>query len=88
MQLPAGRLLSWHWLDPFVSNKTVGPVSYWLDLLESLHIHPVFYVSKLREYRDPGDSRNTVVPDPIELNKQLEWGVKKILHHKHISQGK
>ena len=65
MRLPAGRKLGQRWLGPFVIVGRVGPVAYWLGLPETLRIHPVFYVSQLKEYRDPGDSREPGAPDPI-----------------------
>ena len=56
MCLPAGKKLGQCWLGPFVIVGRVGPVAYRLGLPETLRMHPVFYVSQLREYRDPGDS--------------------------------
>ena len=65
MRLPAGRKLGQFWLGPFVIVGRVGPVAYRLDLPKTLFIHPVFYISLLREYRDPGDSREPGAPDPL-----------------------
>ena len=88
MRLPAGRKLGQRWLGLFVIVGRVGPVAYRLGLPETLHIHPVFHASWLREYRDPGDSREPGGPILIVVDRSLEWEAERILHHQCVGHGK
>ena len=88
MLLYAFTKLVQRWLSPFVIIGRIRPLAYQLDLLEGLCIHPIFYISSLREYRDLRDGCEPRVLDPIVSDGSLEWEVERILHHWCIGHGK
>ena len=60
----------------------MGPTAYRLDLSTGSalkHLHPTFYVSLLREFRDYGLYQQ---PPPVEIDGDNEWGIERILGHR------
>jgi hypothetical protein len=69
------------YLGPFKVKKCIGSVDYELDLPSTFRIHPVFHVSKLREY-SPTDSKfgeRRSIADPINVKGEQEFEVEAIL---------
>jgi len=71
-------------LGPFEIIAHLGSHSITIRLLDSMHsIHPVFHVSQL-EPATPNTIPNHIQspPPPVEVNKELEYEISKILDSK------
>jgi hypothetical protein len=78
-------------LGPYEITEEISPVSYRLDLRNTLRVHPVFHVSKLRPYqesnREKFPERAQAPPQPVEVDGWEEYEVERILD-KRIRFGK
>jgi hypothetical protein len=81
------RKLAPRFIGPFSIIKRIGHIAYKLQLLDILKIHPVFYISRLKAYKDltSFDPERKVHerPPPILINNEEEYEIEKILD-KHI----
>jgi hypothetical protein len=77
------KKLSEKYLGPFDIINQVGPLSWTLHLLTSMHaVHPVFYVSML-ELSTPNSVLNHIQPPPlIIIDEEPEYEISKILSSK------
>ena len=72
------------YIGPFVIKRALSPLNYELELPPSLSIHPVFHISKLREYvesnsdRFPTRSPPLSRPPPNIINDHEEFEVEAI----------
>jgi hypothetical protein len=71
-------------LGPYKVIETVSPTAYRLELPETLKIHPVFHISKLRRYVESDEQlfpERTVPPPPplVFDDDHVEYLVEKIL---------
>jgi hypothetical protein len=58
----------------------INPVRYRLELLSTMHIHPVFHVSLLEPYKKSQiPNEISLPPPPIEIDHNLEYEVEEIL---------
>eukprot|EP00878_Enallax_costatus_P006882 GHUV01007210.1.p1 GENE.GHUV01007210.1~~GHUV01007210.1.p1 ORF type:complete len:1163 (-),score=135.24 GHUV01007210.1:586-4074(-) len=69
------------WIGPFKVVKKLSDVAFRLDLPASLHIHPVFHTSLLKQYI-PG--RSTPPPPPEVIDDDFEYEVEDILDHQDV----
>jgi len=70
------------YLGPFLITKVISAVTYKLELLPTMKIHPVFHVSLLRKYIDPTLVPDRTLPDrppPVTIDDTLEYEVEAIL---------
>ena len=68
------------WLGPFMIKQVIGHNARYLELPETMHIHPVFHVSLLEPYNGQESERPTQEPPrPIEIDGEEEWEVEAIL---------
>ena len=76
------KLLS-KFIGPFEITQVISPVAYRLQLPNSLSIHPVFHVSKLKSYQDGASAypdRPTLQrPPPQVIGAEDEWEVERIV---------
>jgi hypothetical protein len=72
------------YIGPFVIKRVLSPLNYELDLPSSLSIHPVFHISKLREFvgtdpsRFPNRSAQSSRPPANIVNDNEEYEVEAI----------
>lgn len=72
--------LDYRRLGPFPISKQVNTVAYGLELLATIKIHPVFYISLLEPYKKSNFSRRSQPPPPfIEVDHDEEYEVEKVL---------
>ncbi len=91
------KLLS-KYIGPFKVKRVISQVAYELELPSTMHIHPVFHVSKLKVVKDsgsalPGRSVAEQAPErpPPELineDGEEEWEVERILKKRTVKRGK
>ena len=83
MRTPQGRKstpkLLPKWLGPFTVEKTVGAVSYKLNLPTTMKIHPVFHVSLLKPYLSDG---RVQPPGPVLIDGEAYFTIERILDHR------
>jgi len=78
---PKKKLLA-KWTGPFVIARKLSPVLYELELPVNMRIHPKFHISKLKKYVPPssfGADRDYSRPNPIDVDRELEYEVEKIV---------
>ena len=77
------RKLQARFIGPFSIIKVILPVAYELDLPPNIRIHPVFHVSLLKPYNDPGEIPNRPTPrNPppnVRIDDHDEFEVERIL---------
>jgi hypothetical protein len=69
-------MLDYQRLSPFKIIVQVNPISYPLELLPTMHIHPVFHVSLLEPYKK-SQIPNQIPPPPlpVEIDHDVEYEV-------------
>ena len=70
-------------LGPFAISAQINPVTFKLQLPDSMKVHPVFHVSLLEPHKEssiPG--RLQPPPPPVEINDTEEYEVEEILDSK------
>ena len=83
------RILREVWTGPFRVLQKLGPVNYRLDLPPTMHIHPIFHVSKLRPYTPPTlhfPTRTSQPVPPIVIEGEEEYEVEAILGQRRRGQ--
>ena len=84
-------------IGPFRVKRIVSPVAYELDLPSTMHIHPVFHVSKLKPLKSsdsisfPGRaSADAPRPPPELINEDgdEEWEVERIVKERSTRRGR
>ena len=81
-------------IGPFPITRTVGEVAYELQLPDSMAAyHPVFHVSRLRAFRDGGETfpdrvQRPTPPPPVLLgNGEQAWEIERIVNHRKRGTG-
>ena len=67
------------YLGPFKILEKIGKVAYRLELPIGSNAHPVFHISAMKGYLDPGPGRKFTKPEPVVVNEDLEYYVEEIL---------
>ena len=68
---------------PFTITKVLSPIVYQLRLSKTWKIHPVFHASLLSPYRENEvHSKNFPAPPPDLINREEEYEIEKIIHHR------
>ena len=73
-QRPTKKLQA-RFIGPFPVIKVISAVAYELDLPSNLRIHPVFHISLLKPYKDPGEVLDRPLPrnpPPTEIVDDYE----------------
>jgi len=71
--------LGHRFIGPYKILKRIGPVSYELELPESMRIHDVFHVSLLRPYHRRGGEKGA--PPALLPSGDIEYEVQEVLKH-------
>lgn len=89
------RKLFAKYIGPFKIKRVVSDVAYELELPPTLHIHPVFHISKLKQYIDGSvefPHRELQLPDrpPPEIADDGEevWEVEEVLDKRVVRRGR
>jgi hypothetical protein len=72
---------------PYEIEAKISPVTYRLKLPDTMKIHPVFHISKLKQYVETPKElgqRKQVPPPPIIIDGEPEWEVDEILDRRVI----
>jgi hypothetical protein len=76
------KKLDWKNLGPYKITKVISSHAYRLELPNSIKIHDVLPVSRLRPVADPSvalPGQNPVPPPPIEVDGDIEYTVETVL---------
>jgi hypothetical protein len=74
------RKLSDQWAGPYRVVKQIGN-AYQVDLLDRVHVHPIFAPEKLRKALSSKPLQDQIQDEPpaVEVDGQEEWEVEHIL---------
>ena len=77
------------WEGPFEIINILGPLTYWLKLLETWRIHNVFHTSLLRQYKENDVYGTNYDRPPAKLDNEGQevYNVETILKHRRQGQG-
>jgi hypothetical protein len=67
-------------MGPYMIIEKIGN-AYWLDLLDSIKVHPIFYPEKLRlaSSSEPLEGQVLTLQPPVQVNGKDEWEVEQVL---------
>ena len=79
--------LTSRFIGPFKIKRVLSPLNYELDLPPSMHIHPVFHISKLRVYKTSAQfdllrPLPPTRPPPTTVNQENVYEVEAIRDHR------
>ena len=81
------RKLAPKFIGPYTISKIISTTAYKLDLPEIMRIHPVFYISLLKPYKElPEEFARPIIPPAIfipEINQE-EYKIETILDKRII----
>jgi hypothetical protein len=85
--------LTSRYIGPFKIKKVLSRLNYELELPSSIHIHPVFHISKLRIYHESerfhfNHPNKESRPPPELIDEEEEWEVEKILDRRERKVGR
>jgi hypothetical protein len=83
---PGSPKLLPRFIGPFKVSHRVGDLAYRLELPNTMKIHNVFHVSKLKKY--VWDSRVQPPPPPLVVDGVEEFEVESILDHRKVKSGR
>jgi hypothetical protein len=75
------RKLTARYLGPFRVEKVVNLITYKLELLTTMRIHPVFHVSLLKPFKTCDEFTNRQEPTPVQpaVAEDNQWYVEPLL---------
>ena len=80
------KKLAAKYIGPYRVLERIGAVAYKLELPDSMRIHPVFHVSRLKTYTDPSSFSPLRAPDnrppPVTVDDVEEYEIEKIVDHR------
>jgi hypothetical protein len=67
-------------MGPYKIMEKVGN-AYWLDLPDSIKVHPIFYPEKLclASSSEPLEGQVLIPQPPVQVNNKDEWEVEQVL---------
>jgi len=71
--------LTERFVGPYRVKGIISSNAIELDLPNSIRIHPVVNVSRIRKYRDQVKEQKVTPPPPVEIQGEMEYEVEKIL---------
>jgi len=71
--------LTERFVGPYRVKGIISSNAIELDLLSSVRIHPVVNVSRIHRYRDQVKGQKVMPPPPVEIQREMEYEVEKIL---------
>jgi hypothetical protein len=71
------------WYGPFKVLKTVGKVSYQLQLPDTCKLHDVFHVSQLKKHTGPNDVPNPTLP-LVTVDGKVKFAPLKVLQRRIV----
>ena len=66
-------------VGPYRVKGIISSNAIELDLLSSIRIHPIVNVSRIYRYRDQVKEQKVTPPPPVEIQREMEYEVEKIL---------
>jgi len=75
------------YIGPYKVKKVISSNIVELELLESIKIHPVVNVSRIRRYKEQVKGQEKIPPAPVIIEGEKEYKVERLLN-KRKRQGK
>ena len=79
------KLVKW-FVEPYKIKAIISSNVVKLELPITIKIHPVVNISRIKQYVDQVDSQRKEVPQPVVVEGEEEWEVKKILNKRKIRE--
>jgi len=71
-------------VGPYKIKKIISKNIVELELLVSMKIHPVVNVSRIAMYQKQIEGQKKIPPSPVEIDREKEYEVEKILNRRDI----
>jgi len=71
-------------VGPYKIKKIISKNIVELELLVSMKIHPVVNVSRIAMYQKQIEGQKKISPSPVEIDREKEYEVEKILNRRDI----
>jgi len=76
--------LTEHYVGPYKIKKIVFPNAVELELLNTIKIHSVVNVSRIRMYSNQVPGQKAEVPKPVIIEGEEEWEVERVLNKRKV----
>jgi len=78
--------LTKRYVGPYKMKKIVSPNVVELELPNTIKIHLVVNISKIRMYLNQVPGQKTKVPKPVIIEGEEEWEVEKVLNKRKVRE--
>ena len=75
-----------HFVGPYKVKAIISSNAIELELSSTIRIHPVVNVSQVRWYKSQVEGQKKETPQPVVIEEEEEWEVKKIINKRKVRE--
>ena len=73
-------------MEPYKIKKIISENTVELELLTSMNFHLVVNVGRIAMYQEQVKRQNKILPPLVEINREKEYKVEKILNRRDVKE--